>query len=163
MRPLYEYTLDALRQMVGISAIKQQEAFKNEVYESMTSLQFYNELCTVGLKGPRQCGHSSALVLLAKERFAGSTLIVTHNHGAADHMNHQIRNLIGDRNRIFIITGARGLRERYTFAAGTVDAIMVDNASYVGRSDCERVILDTMHIAQGKTDHKKPFFYIFVH
>ena len=129
MRPLQEYTLDALRQLVGVSEITQKTMLEDKSIGSFSPHQFANDFCTIRFKGPRQCGHTHALIKLSKERFFKWTLLVTHNHGMADHTRRLITQIIGHRNRIHVIGGYSNW-DRSKFVVDSVDVIMVDCASY---------------------------------
>ena len=137
MRPLHEYTLDELRQIVGVSAVTQESLFKeNNLYVEMPQLRFIEEFCTVYLKGPRQCGHTMAMLHLVKERFSGapgsSTILLIPDNISQHHIASKAYDVLGHRwqNRLMVIRGARDLDQRYVFNPGTIDAILIDNASY---------------------------------
>ena len=166
MRPLYEYTLDALRQMVGVSAVTQERALKGDAFgkaKSMSDLQFLEEFCTIRLGGPRQCGHTTALIQLAQERFANWVILITPDpHTFSRNVEDKIRERWGNRNRISVVRGANGLRERFVWTPGSVDAIMVDNANHWDHTQLRRIQLDTHHLAKHRLERGKPFFYIYV-
>ena len=165
MRPLYEYTLDALRQIVGVSAVTQERLFKeNNLYVEMPQMQFIEDFCTIHLKGPRQAGHTMAMLHLIKERFANKVVLIVPNSTTRHHIANKAYDVLGSRwqNRVLVINGARDIDQRYVFNPGSIDAILVDNASYWDHDQLKRIVIDTIRIARGRLDKSIPFFYIMV-
>ena len=161
MRPLYEYTLDALRQMVGISDITQREMLEKN--SGMSYPQFVEEFCVVHLRGPRGCGHTSALIELAKERFINWVVLITPDpRHFSIAVQNRIRQMWGPRNRISVVRSADGIRERFVWTPGSIDAVMIDNANYWNDGQLKRIQIDTGHLAHHKIEKKEPFFYIYV-
>ena len=165
MRPIQENTLDSLRQLVGISAVMQEEALKDDnLYKDMQPLQFVEEFCTVLFKGPRRCGHTTALLKLSRERFLNVALMILPDTTAIHHVHNMALDVLGYRyrNRLMLVKGAHRLNQRFVFNPGTIDAILVDCASYWDSTQLKDIILDTFHLCKGKLDKEEPFFYIMV-
>ena len=164
MRPPQEYTLDALRQLVGVSEIYQRAMFDRQLM-GMNTHHFISEFCLIKLMGPRGCGHTTALIQLAKERFRNWVIIITPEHSAHKaHVEAKIRQVWGIRHRILVIRGwtARDTIQRPHWEPESVDAIMIDMASHWNHTQLERIRMDTYHTAEYHIQKKEPFFYIEV-
>jgi len=164
MRPPQDYTLDALRQMIGVSEIYQRNMFDKDLM-GMNSHQFIDQFCTVKLMGPRGCGHSTSLIQLVKERFSNWVAIIVPDRDYNNrYLEQRIRQIWGHRHRILVVRGwrPRGTPENPTWQPEHIDAIMIDNASYWDDQQLKRIRIDTIRTAEWHIKKKIPFFYIEV-
>ncbi len=141
-----EKVYQALLAMVEVSM--SQQASGADVKNSMPTMAWAKEFCTIKLSVSRRSGHSQAIRDLVENILPNSLIGVatpTHSHDPRVVQQSKLAS-----------------RDHYRGQYIELDAVILDTTHYLDDQQVEKIYQNFAHSVNANFDKQKPFFFIFV-
>lgn len=147
---LYNKLYQSLENIFELSKVHQEYIINSNLYKYHNALSFLHDYCTIKLAGPRQCGHSHALIKLFREKCL---------YGPIFYPNLDIAHLFyKEVENIQFLTFNNILNHKVKDYKRLTNCFAVDCATYLNKEQLDNLYIE----ASIYFNFDKPFFILLI-